>query len=125
DWSSAGLYPDFTAPGRLRALDFDRPAARGERSFAVAMAGSHGRIGSMADVEPEKVRAIRTAVALELRLDPSEVELDERSVPGGSEDEPSYVTPRIPLKPGLDDATINAAVQAVPEQAWHHPAEPW
>jgi hypothetical protein len=35
----------------------------------------------MTNAEPEKVKAIRTAVALELRLDPSEVELEERVGP--------------------------------------------
>jgi hypothetical protein len=81
----------------------------------------------MTSGEPEKVRAIRTAVARELGLEPDEVDLIERSVPGSSEDEPFYVTLLIliPQKPELDDGKIEVALQAVQDLAWHDARYPW
>lgn len=79
----------------------------------------------MSDVEPEKVNAIRDGVARELGLGQSDVELEERAAPGSSDDEPYFVTVRVPRKDWLDDGKIDAAVRAVEARSWQHPAHPW
>jgi hypothetical protein len=75
----------------------------------------------MTDVEPQKVAAIRSAVADRLGLDSDEIEVDERTVPGSSEDEPFYVTVRLPRKEGLTDEAVEAAVVAVDKVMWFPP----
>ena len=75
-------------------------------------------------VEPQKVSAIRAAVAFRLGINDDEVEAQERRVPGSDEDEPAYLTLLVPRKEGLDDDTINAAVVAVNADLRQHPAYP-
>jgi hypothetical protein len=79
----------------------------------------------MTDVEPQKVAASRAAVAQRLGLDSSEIEVLERTAPGGEEDEPFFVTLCTPRTEGLEDAAIDAALRDVEAQAWQHPAYPW
>ena len=76
----------------------------------------------MPDVEPAEATAVRAAVAHRLGLATDQIDLLERTVPGSQVDEPPYVTLLIPE--GVDRDRIEAALQAVQEQMWQHPAYP-
>jgi hypothetical protein len=71
--------------------------------------------------EPQKVTAIRAAIAERLGLELSEVELVERAVPGSTEDEPSFATVRVSRKEGLTDEAVHTAVFEVNALKWSPP----
>lgn len=76
----------------------------------------------MGEIEPQKVTAIRSAVATRLGIDSAQIEAQERRVIGSDLDDPLFLTLLIPRKQGLDDTTIDDALLAVNAGMWQHPA---